>query len=791
MRNKYIDILFSGLILLMLSWAFWSINSVISIVTLFTFLLIGWKILRRKSITITISDIIVMMYVFYETYSCYSSEYRPNSMLFLIKILIILLLYFIARNFIKRNMLFAILVFFSFYFMIINLLEILFFLVHYLRIAYYEFIDLTQFRNLFMPFGIYSNEWVSNLFLMLLFPLSLYIYIITIKNSLLAQNWDKRITVLIRSNYFFAGIILTINIILFNILISFSRGAYISAAVLFFASIIFFIINRRRFSFIVIFKYVSWVFILPFIGGIMLKQPVQSTILLHSSVSQNRSSVGRMQLWEKSLQIFKDSPYNGVGTNNFALNYNSLGERGTVNFTGKISNSYLQLLVEKGIIGIVVYLILFFAFVYFSFYFSNIKKTSLLEKIFLTVSVFCVTAFLIREITFSSFFFSDGILIQTLIIYLLVSVILFSNKPLFAINIKMHAGFIMIITILIISFYIHRTLQDQKYYYKFKNEFDKKQFNISLPLIEKISTNNPDNSYYTSCKILNIVRQYESDNFNIHSLNSHIITDFNINYCIDLYKKALKRNPHDGNFHHNLAWLYFFCKNYVAALYHIDMAIKIENGISAYYISAGIMREYLEDQHTAMRNFSKAISLSPDLLDSKFWKDMNANKPEMAEKIIKEVAEQLKESEDPIDLAIKAKLYIYSNNLEKAKEILITVTKSLPNLSRPWYNLGYLYNKQNDFDNMIRCYNNSLLMDPFYYMTCFKLAQYYEENGKISESIQNYKATLRYWDYMSTEHSQRCKKIYFVDGVRNDLIPKGLLIYIKPYIEKSTIESKI
>lgn len=789
MRSKFNNIVLGCLLLLLYSWAFWDINSTLYISAPLSILILGVKITKKKQITISIPDVIIVLYILYETYSFLLSDYKPNSIYFYVKILNISLLYFIIRNFIKRNMLFYILFFFSLYFMLINLLEILFFLIHYYRITYYGFTDLTQFRNLFMPFGKYSNEWVSNLFLMLLFPLSLYIYAIAIRKSSL--SYYSKTLKLIKSNYFLLIMALITNIILFNILISFSRGAYIATGVCFFIIIIFFLIIKKTISWIAVLRYTAWILILPLVGIIILKQPVLSTVSLHSSVSHMRSTVGRVQLWENSFEIFKNSPCNGVGTNNFALNYYAFRNKGdNFNFTGKISNSYLQLLVEKGIIGFAVYLMLFFAFIYSLVNYSD-RKTLLLEKIFLSISLCCTIAFMIREVTFSSFFFSDEILIQILIIYLLISLILFSNRPLCVLFVTIHAGIIAIMIVVFMFSFICKSLQSQGSYYMFKNDFDKKAFRSSLPLINKISKDNPNNSYYISCKILNIIRQYENSYFTIYSPIAQTMPYLEIDHCIDLYKKALELNQHDGSFNHNLAWLYFFRKNYTAALYNINIAMGKSCRVSAYYVSAGIMYDYLGDQHKAMKAYSKAIYLSPDMLDSKFWKDIETNKPKYPSIIINEIIAKLGESKDPIDLAKKAKLYIYSNNIDKAKKILIYITQSLPNLSHPWHNLGYLYHKENDAQNMIECYNNSLLVASFYYETCLKLAQYYEEKGERVQSIQNYKATLRYWNCMPTEHSQHCQKIYFVDGIRNDLIPEGLLLYINPCVDKIVIENKI
>jgi tetratricopeptide (TPR) repeat protein len=202
----------------------------------------------------------------------------------------------------------------------------------------------------------------------------------------------------------------------------------------------------------------------------------------------------------------------------------------------------------------------------------------------------------------------------------------------------------------------------------------------------------------------------------------------------------------------------------------------------------------MNKKDSALNEYSTAIYLTPELVDSKLWMDMELEQPLVVKDVIEKVQHKLeldKNSNDPIVLSKQAKVYIYQKCYKKAKEILLNVTKKLPNLSRPWYNLGYLYELENDTVNMVKCYNIALLNDVYYYTPCLRLAYYYDKIGFKRDAVQNYKATINYWNRISTEHSQRCKALYFVDGVRNDIIPMGLLEYTKPFVDTMFINKRI
>jgi O-antigen ligase len=72
--------------------------------------------------------------------------------------------------------------------------------------------------------------------------------------------------------------------------------------------------------------------------------------------SQTRSSQGRVEIWNRSLQLVRKHPLMGVGSANSALMLlSSADEEETTGFASRTFSLPVQILVEKGIIGLVLY----------------------------------------------------------------------------------------------------------------------------------------------------------------------------------------------------------------------------------------------------------------------------------------------------------------------------------------------------------------------------------------------------------------------------------------------------
>jgi putative inorganic carbon (HCO3(-)) transporter len=139
-------------------------------------------------------------------------------------------------------------------------------------------------------------------------------------------------------------------IIAFNaycILFLFSRGAYLATL----AGIVFLgIANSRKLLIIPIALFVAWHTLLPVsvIERIEMTQTEEGT---------DTSILGRIQMWERALEIISSNPIAGVGFGDTVyLNFkNYSGEKDR----SDIHNGYLEVLMETGVVGLSMFFIIF------------------------------------------------------------------------------------------------------------------------------------------------------------------------------------------------------------------------------------------------------------------------------------------------------------------------------------------------------------------------------------------------------------------------------------------------
>jgi O-antigen ligase/tetratricopeptide (TPR) repeat protein len=117
------------------------------------------------------------------------------------------------------------------------------------------------------------------------------------------------------------------------------------------------------------------------------------------------SSLERVNLWEKSLQIFKESPVFGIGQAGWKIYIPKYGTKEMHSSEGNIHfqrphNDFLWILTENGIIALFLYLIIIGAFYFYAF--SNLFKVKTFKDKALSITLlFGLTSFLI--ISFFSF----------------------------------------------------------------------------------------------------------------------------------------------------------------------------------------------------------------------------------------------------------------------------------------------------------------------------------------------------------------------------------------------------
>ena len=213
-------------------------------------------------------------------------------------------------------------------------------LVEYIRHRQYfvelGYTDMTLVRQYYHPLGCKSNDWIAILLCLMPFP----IY------GLLSNDSKKVIPLL------FASLFLTS----LSIVVSFSRGGYLSLFVLLALTAVFVrlygINSIKRLLLLYCF-----LFVLLSLSLIPDRKSIATTISMSGTTVQNRSTEGRLKKWNESVQLARISPLTGVGTANYRVVSDNYIKDKRSTLTGRSTNTYLQILVEKGIVGTSAYLV--------------------------------------------------------------------------------------------------------------------------------------------------------------------------------------------------------------------------------------------------------------------------------------------------------------------------------------------------------------------------------------------------------------------------------------------------
>ena len=201
------------------------------------------------------------------------------------------------------------------------LLAVCSFLVFRRSVLEAGFEDTYHFRFLFSPLGYITNIWAE-----VLLMLSGWIS--------LMRRW-----------------VLPLQLVcLVAILLSFSRGAYIALAVYLLLALFFFPKTEKL-------RLLLPAGMAILLVVVLLPKEFNTTLQMDQTASQQQSTQSRITATEAAWHVFKERPLLGYGNRNYMYAVDPLlGQDSTKPFTSIAPNLPVQLLVEKGIVGTLLYL---------------------------------------------------------------------------------------------------------------------------------------------------------------------------------------------------------------------------------------------------------------------------------------------------------------------------------------------------------------------------------------------------------------------------------------------------
>lgn len=528
------------------------------------------------------------------------------------------------------------------------------------------FDNLYDFRFKYRPLGIFPNVWST---LLIAFQG-------IIVSSMYYYRDNKRILGILI-------LILTLNI--FGIIVSFSRGIYLSFIFLIISYLFFLVKAKIKIIFLLLAIIPLIFFVTPYHSDII------KTIQFNKTLSQQRSISGRLDAIKHTRGVIREAPLTGVGAGNFCLAINEFRyEDDNNDFTSFAPNSFTQIITEQGIIGILLWTILIATLL---IQFIVFRNSIVLNGIIFT----SLLAMLIRELTFPAFLNNSGVM---LIGFILIA--LFQNSNLvYSFSIKVSRYFILSLILVFISiiFISVKHSQNEKNNNLFIQAFHAGKFNLAENYINKTSESVP---YLFNRSVLNhtLFRQ-TNDTLYLKKMKQNLIQAFSKNHRDNMLK-----------YHLGLALI---------EERQVDSALHIFNELTTRFPNNTLYNvSYFEnlynagEKNKAEKYLIKAIELFPGIINSELWTNIEKNDSIYIKKITNRLLSDISSKENselktnPITLAKIGKILFLLGKNASSEKYLKKVVRILPNLIMPWYHLGQIEAAKGNTEQANQYYINSL-----------------------------------------------------------------------------------
>ena len=706
------------------------------------------------------------------------SVYFLNSLSSLTRLLVVLFLYFlyaiITRQFKIKTLFSALFFVFS---SILVAASVLSFFQYKSKLNAFGFFEFNNFKHLYVPLALlksytFTNIWASALLLFI--PLNL-IFLLNQKSK-------------------FVKIIIALSLFLnvFSLIITFSRGVYLS---LFSFVFLFNILAVFQVKFKQLVLY-NAIFLIVLLAAVFLvKDSFLTTVSFSKTASQQRSTSGRMVLWKHALKMATDKPLFGYGQKNYRLarkNNPISGE--DQQFYDKTNNTYIQLLIERGIFGFVSYLLFFTIIVLLIIKNLRNKQLELKKKTELILLASGCLAFLVRDLTFSTFFDSD-------FIYFLVFYFLFNLHP-FNVHFKtfqaspINQKLIFSCVILLVASFI--ILNAKKFLMvKYNNRFVSSYFNNrtkeSTEQINRALKISPSDIELNYNKALSLSKNHIR--FNLHSTHKNFLfiegtqADSLQKSILD-FEKVREIKPLDENILQNLAWVYLALNQKEKAQFYFEKSLEPNPYNATFNVSLALFHLYYSNETEASKYLRKALRYSPGILESVFFAEFKIKYPELAEnakqQAINELQDETNRTNNNILKARLARLLLPENS-NKAEEILEDVRKTLPSLNRPWTYLAYLNSLKGNNKLAQEYFSKALFLSPADYLSNFYFARFLEHSGDENRAVTYYKRSLKLAQQAKIIPYKKNSGIPDLQVILYSPVLTDLIYYTQPQVEAGKI----
>lgn len=496
------------------------------------------------------------------------------------------------------------------------------------------FQDTYHFRFLFRPLGYVTNEWAEVLLILL--------------------GW----VCLIR-RYSSLFIFLTILAILF----SFSRGAYIAWGVYVMAWLLLVTPKRQKVGLLAV-----------CIGAIALTgfffpAEMRTTLQMNRTVSQQQSTEGRITATEAGWDTFKERPLFGYGNGNYTLAVDrTLNQDSTLPYTSYAPNLFIQLLIEKGVVGLLLYIGLALAICR-----TMRKEWQQPESRILACTLLALAA---KEMTQATLLYTPFAL---LMVYVLLAFLQKKDIPSVKGENRRTAGSYLLAGCMLVCFFswqLFRFLQsrDQSYQQQSEAAWKKGEFSEAVRWMEQTGQHTPGlinrGLLYMQCFRKTQERKY-------------------LQAAQQVLQKACRQQPEDIQIRYLQARAYMYGKEFDKA-YSIIGRLAADYPKNSLYLSALSDILYQQgDKEAALQPLINAIRYTPRLLTGPRIRDLQQTDPVFYHTLRQRLMASKPAAEDtPADDARYGYIARWCGDRAVSDAYLHKALDALPNLATPWHLLG-------------------------------------------------------------------------------------------------------
>lgn len=772
------DLLVGLLMLLLTIMAYWNYTFMLPVLGVILLIvatasIASLNIRQRFYLPFSWIDVCLAVLLLFEVVNYQWGIYSSNSLVFLEKVVFFVIFYYILR--IGLNRPFAANVFLcglSGYALFITLGALFSFLMLQTSIAQEGWTDTSQLKKMYAPFGYLTNEWATIALCFLPFPL---ITAVLFRSS--------RVVVI--------GSIVAFSLVNFGVLVSFARGAYLTLGV-FWILCVWMVFQYKLLPIRQLLKITAVAGIVTLALASFISTGFMTTLSMNKTMSQKRSLEGRMSVLQSGMCQAQTQLWTGIGGNNYPLVsmlcHQWREDKGTTSFT---NNTYLQLLIEKGIIGTLLYGLFFLITTFF--YWKNItQQPDQTIKWIQTLLLVGFLTFAVREFFFSTLFFSKGVMVLSGVFVASINV---SSRALIQ---RMNLLMWCCLGLGVLGLYTWIGIERNHYHQSHlligqaaddwaEGKKDKAliKVNEAIEIAPKIAP------YHELAGL--IAGQTDLPLSQLIS-NKATLDQQAIKQSIDYYKSALLYNPNDGGYHFNLGWLYFLQqRNNPLALTYLNQAIALHPINHEYILGKGLILESLHDTTAAFAHYEKVIRMDPEFLDSPNFKDLQSRYPHLAlqwaNRGIASLQKMLAQQHSTILMARMGKLQLEKGDFTAAKTTFQQVRQELPELNRPYHYLAEIALHDGDTTQALALLRKSIFLNPFDYMPQFALADLYYKRLNTEKSIpytisKYYQTALRKWIVVNSIHKNKANH-YYKYGIptNNDLIPRQMVAGSRMYVD--------